>query len=383
MAISKFPGSSVQNILPPTQLLHFWQEYNYENVWRFNQVTGDDVILNRYEVYVQDDREEIATGLTQAYQMMLSRLRFPLVNQWITERIQLGHAEPSAFQPLNLTYGQINEIGVRTKTLIESGAAIVYSQSQAALTQDDTATITLVGTGTIDPDEVHIYYPGQSANDIYEILPITVTYSAAAGGTLTITAHRANFVDLDIINRPYEWANPTDKNAALTSNAGDFITTVDVYRVYADATSAVTFGYDPIYCQCTDLDTSLTDAGVARIVDAELGTVQVRRECCTTSNSCGCYYPQFVDISYSAGYGNNLLLLQALVHYANTFIPETLCPENDRGKNRFVYDNAQSVVSPSLVNNPFGTLNGQLDTWRLVENAALPTAAKMTRQTRW
>lgn len=374
MAVSNYDQYKLQD---------YWRMFLLEDVWRYNQVLGTGVPVLPVDVYIQQNRDMISRAITSAAGKMADVLGYPIVPTWVSETIPYGAAYPQQMQPLKLKYGYVQEIGRRASELVQANVAIVYS-AVGGLGVDDTATITVLNV-SYDADEIKPFYrvvdgAPSAGNEFWEIYGENVSVTKS-GTTITITAPRALFVSPNgFIKRPFENPNLnfTEINAADTSSAADFVTAVDIYRVYADTTSAVQLVSDPFYL-CSDNCEDNVRNGCARLVNAELGLVQMRGY-----DTCACYgFPQYVRIWYKAGYPLNEItgmpdteLLEAAVRLANTTMPNRTCPICDESYDSWYQDGQQETLASHYVNNPFGTKKGQAYAWQVVEHRALGQGGK-------
>lgn len=354
------------------KLLNAWQRIMGEEIWSFNQVTGTGVPRREGQpVYLQPARDDIARSLYEAVEAWVGYSLYYPRPTYVTERIDLRGGNPYNMQTLRLTWKHLVAFGSRGTTAIQAGAAVVYSDANSDGI-NDTATITVAAGSLTDTTEVQAFFtvadgaPG-AADERYEIEPLTVTLS---GGNFILTGHRALFVEPNTIwDQPYDVdsGNYVAKNTADTQTAGDFVTTVDVYRVYTDTTSAVQIVSDGRYlnCDCSGTDT-LTTAS-ARIYDARQSIIQV------CAANCGCSGPyEAVNVNYLAGLAlvNNRVapdIEKALVRLANTYMWQEPCSLHEEVKNKWAADRLpteQALLQPGDAANPFGIKQGQIAAWR-------------------
>jgi hypothetical protein len=355
------------------RLLNAWASYNEVSVWNFNQITGDgvDAPLSTpgQGIFVQPERDLILRGILQAYSLGTDFIRTFHRPDYAVEHVVLNPYERLRRQLVQTRYHHVQAIGQRATTVIESSATVVYSDEDGDGV-DETATITVPTTVT-DVTEIQTFFrvadgaPG-AADRRYEIEPLTVTLS---GGNAIITGARALFVKPSIWKVPYlapNW-NSSSKNYGSTMVVGNFVTEVDVYRVYPDATNAVAYGVAR-NCTCG----YETEYGSANILDSRLGMLEL----CPPS-PCHCGYFRYVDIHYMAGIPLTVentpdpTLELAFVRLTNAMIPRT--PPNLTDNSIFVWVNDATVYTegealPWWENNPFGARVGQIDAWRMMDN---------------
>lgn len=263
-----------------------WAEIIGLNPLHFNQlssaslipdnVCGDVWFQYSYQHADRVGREDVAMAIQAAEREIAAEVGYNLLPDWTVEE-RLAFAEPAVpgvfniygtnarglMNSIELPRGHIISGGVRAKTAIQIGAAIVRSDLDTDTFQE-TCTVTVPTTVT-DKNEIRIYYPGKNADDSWEIRPITVTIS---GGNAVIQFKVWQVTAANQI----ENLNPNvlDAHAAAT-----YETLVDVYRVYNDPSTQVQFmwEYDSgadccgscVACQFS------TQAGCFHLRDARLG----------------------------------------------------------------------------------------------------------------
>lgn len=378
----------------PPVLLHLWQEAMLESVWHFNQIVGDDAPLNEpCPVYVQPNRDMLARGLYGAYARVRNGLSYDPIPMWHSEKVRFGGGSPWVFQSLRLKWLKIKAFGTRATTLIQAGAVVTYSKSDPALTVNDLATISVtLPAGVTNADEVQVFFRVAdgapfTADARWQIVPLDVSIS---GGNATITGHRSLFVQPSIWKTPFIGINQVTRNEAVTSDASDFVTLVDVYRVYPDATSAVTLQSDPLSAWCCNAQSTpgvtATQAGVGWIEQEDESLFRVRLDPAACLN----VYPQMVHVNYVAGedwqYGQmDNDLAKAIVHLANTYLPQVPCEVCNQANASFQEDvnvkiqragkgGAYVESDPS----PFGTQVGAHRAWQIVKDRRITRGGKMT-----
>lgn len=243
-----------------------------------NNVCGD--IFFQYDWQHSDriGRDTIAQAIHDAEQAMAAEAGFNLMPDWtIAER--LPYPKPSnpenygtginvrgQMKSVEANRGKMISGGVRTKTLIEAGAAVVRTDLDVD-GYAETCTVT-VPTSVTSKSEIRAYYPSKDGEDGWEIRPIKVRFS---GGNAIVTFKAWQVVaanQMDAIN-----AEPLD-----ASSAASYETTVDIYRVWNDPSTQVQFMWEnePTLC-CSDSSCTAcqlgTQAGCFHIRDERLGFV--------------------------------------------------------------------------------------------------------------
>lgn len=381
--------------IPTYKLLNAWQRVMLEDPFRYNQVQGTGVPRSEVgDAFVQPERDEVARALHNAVSRVVDELSWYPRPTYITEEIiPLRWSEPYQLQTLQTRYKHLIEFGSRATTLISAGAAVVYSSTGANGSANDLATITVAAGSLTDVNEIQCFFQvadgaPAAADEQWEIEPTTVKLT---GGNFVITAHRSLFVKpstIWAIPYTYDAGNLDTKHYADIAVAGDFVTAVDVYRVYTDTTNAVQLVSDDYLYDCSaDNTTSTLSAAGARIVDKRLGIIQVR------ASACGCNrFAESVKVNYRAGLALvrgrvDPTLEEALIRFANTFFGQIPCPLSKRVNEKWVFDRDpedRNLVTPQDVRNPFGLQRGAIFAWRTINNPryALGRGGKLTANTR-
>lgn len=210
-----------------------------------NNVCGE--IFFQYDWQHSDriGRETIARAIREAELEMAAEAGFNLMPDWTTEE-RLPYPQPAIPGVYNMygtnPKGQLNSLelrkgyvisgGVRAKSAISLGAAVVRSDADGD-GYAETCTVT-VPTSVTDSNEIHIYYPGKSSADSWEIRPINVTLS---GGNAIITFKAWQITAANQMDRLN--ASPLD-----AENAANYETAVDIYRVYNDESTQLQFMWE-------------------------------------------------------------------------------------------------------------------------------------------
>lgn len=349
-------------------LLAAWAEYMEVSPWGFNQVTGngiDALLTNKSpKFFVQPERDNVARALASAMEQALKVTRFYPRPTFLNQKINLDPRRRFSRQDLYTQYGYVKAIGRRATTLVAEDEDIVYSDSNGD-SVDDLATITVTTTVT-DPAELHVFFrPADSlapaADERWRIEPLRVSITA---GTATITGHRALFVKPEVWRKPYDAPKYSDasKHTASPQVASDFVTQVDVYRVYADSTSAVMLGSTVIS---------------ATIKNPTLGIIRVGTGDADPLSTC----EDYVDVWYQAGYpldaytnDTEQSLKTAFARLANTLMPFKPTTgdvrlgtfENDDGKR------PEGYVPSAVWNNSLHEVKtGAIEAWKTLNAMAL------------
>ena len=319
---------------------------------------------------------------------------------WRSDAIRVGNVDPAGrIVGLRANYGKIIGPGRRAVTLVESRAAVVYSDADGD-TYSETATITGATTVT-DARELHFFFTGTDGEPEWEIRPCrTCTISA---GTYTATFWTWQLIDPDL------WETlPDDQDniAAIEATTGNIETTVDVYQVYNDTTAvSAEFYWEPtpaagVTCSfCGGAGCAAcaytTQEGCLHVRDAMLGVVVPQPGTYTDDAWSGdaysvCRDPDLTKIWYYCGELSQDWLKEknaaeplsdrwarAIAYMATARLERPICNcgnamglfEDLRRDLTYAKDGPHQV-SFDVLDNPFGTRKGEVMAWRMVKGNA-------------
>lgn len=379
----------------------------------FNQI----VIPDRPEVASCDDvwhqfeyqsekklsRESLARALHQAEQNVARYLGYyplpyyiineehQLPRHYRAEVVQLTANSRGMAKSVRSHWGYIQEFGKQAKSLVEAGAVITYTDTDAD-GYKETATVTVVSDLT-DPEEIRVFYPDHNGDYAWEIRPVDVEI---AGGSITITFRRDQAVtELEMLEVGHP-AGPS--NAVNGLDDLNFLDTVDVYRVYTDPSEQAMFYAEGGACACGGCS-SVGVSGCLYARDARRGFVSFRladwdaetETFVSTTNSL-CTTPDKMVISYRAGRRNehsdypNLRMSpdweRAIVYYALTMLDTSMCGcAHTRNQYEYMTEDLARAnadggyqLSPADRENPFGTQRAAIQLYRMIQSERLAFA---------
>lgn len=207
-----------------------------------NNVCGEGFFEHSWQHSDKVGREDIRMAIKQAESQISAEVGYNLMADW-TSGERLAYPQPmfaeavgyggynarGLLKSIEAPRGFLISGGVRAKALVAAGVAVLrsdYDSDGFKETVTVTANVTFTNTNWI-----HVYYPGKSADDCYEVRPIKVNIS---GGVATI-----EFKIWQIVA-----ANQKDRLDADVLDAADpasYETTVDIYQVYNDPSEQVQF----------------------------------------------------------------------------------------------------------------------------------------------
>jgi hypothetical protein len=298
---------------------------------------------------------------------------------------------------IETNYAKVISPGVRAVTLIGTattgGSSLVYTD-EASDNFYETATVTLPTTPT-DPREIKAYFTGKDGEQDWEIrVPRSVEIT---GGNVVMRFDSWLFIDPDL----YEAYPPeAGLDAIDVSTVSNFVTSVDVYREYTDSTAISARFYRESSCTlcggsgCATCARETQD-GCFHARDPEVGIIV------PTAGSYDATDAQWEQVSWTDGIEPDSLHIwyqageqgqkykkslttdplsdfwaQTIAWLATTRLERPLCGctnvtnlhtwlTTDLSRNT----QEQSFFNPEvMLRNPFGTMRGEMATWRRVHN---------------
>lgn len=362
-----------------------------------NMVCGDIFFQYSWQHSDRIGRDDIAQAIYDAEQAMAREAGFNLMPDWTAEE-RLPYPVPSnpslygtgvnvrwQLKSVEARKGYMLYGGVKAKSLIEAGAAVVRTDLDVD-GYAETCTVT-VATSLTDKSEIRAFYPAKNGDDGWEIRPIKVRFS---GGNAIITFKAWQIVaanQMDAID-----AQPLDADSAAS-----YETTVDIYRVYNDPSTQVQFlwenePYSLSGCgSCTACQLG-TQAGCFHIRDQRLGfivpspgTYDSSSGTFTATEWSACREPDQVRLWYRSGYVDPSLerpyaelseyWKTAIAYFAASKFERAVCGCSN--VNQFIEkwrrDSAFSsqeeggfTVTAEIAANRLGTSMGALYAWRKI-----------------
>lgn len=371
-----------------------------EPIYQYSWQTSDGV-----------SREELALAIMEAEHDIAYTLGYrPGVTWEVDERVELvkshspemwyshGYDVRGDMMSVKAKYGHIISGGRKQKTLIQAADAIVYTDADSDTYFETATVVTPIAATITDPEEIAIYYPGESGSDEWEIRPTRVTIS---GGNATIVFRREQAVTKALLES-------LDALALNGMTNGNFLTTVDVYRKWHDPSVQVQFVWRSTDSGCYScsgdgcVHCGLTvQTGCMTVKDKELGLVTLSPgdwnaddEVYDVNAFDVCRRPDYVRLWYRAGYVDNNLLTPmialsrrwelAVAKLAISKLDRNICSckavsdvqahwnvDLRRASSTQAQSSSYRVTQYELENNPFGTTIAAMDVWRLVKREGL------------
>jgi hypothetical protein len=355
-------------------------------------------------------REELAIEINRAERDIAAQMRQWPGPKWTEDEIvpypqyhrreyvgQYGHSANGSMKAVKLNYGQFIEGGKRASTLVDtvtvSGGDLEY------LDQDsdgfyETARIT-VATSLTDACELRLYFANENGDEEWEIRPLNSR--SISGGVFVAT------VDAWLLLKPELLAalpgtSATGFQAIDAENSDNYVTSVEVYRVYNDPEEQCTLLWPGIEaCVCGGSGCAAcefeTQTGCLVEKDAPAGLVSVIPATYLNGSWTGVSFtqgfePRKVRVSYKSGvqeldrsgcYTVPEDLATAITYMTTARLARPLCTESvslrqreeELKEDRTVINPGGEVhrwVTKEVLSCPFGTRYGELQAWRIVRS---------------
>lgn len=326
-------------------------------------------------------REELSYAIADAEALLARHLGYPPGPKWIV-------ADRVPYEPtIRTSLGHVITGGREALSAIEANVSVTYDDADGD-GYDELATM-VVATTVTDPAEIAVFYPNESGSYEWQVRPITV---AISGGVATITCAREQLVlKNSLINM-----TPQVINGASTS----FLSEVDVYRHYNDASVQVQFhqlqggcsscGWGLVGDNCEACGFQV-ETGCMTVLDHRLGLVRtslgtwdaVTETYSSSYPQAFCGNPDYVKLWYKAGLTTMPIeweLTIARLALSRLDRPICACEGVSQAMEYWKEDLAvvsntsskQKFVQPLTDierSNPFGTSRAGLDTFHRVREA--------------
>ncbi len=211
-------------------------------------------------------REEVAEAIAQAEQDIITELGFYPLPQWTAGEVvhtvrpydrSLSHNDSlqngrGLYQSVKAGMGLLIAGGIKASTEIGTatvaGGTMVWTDLDGD-GYDEIARITLATTVT-DTDEIRCYFPSHDQEDEWEIRPLKAV--SISGGNVVIDIERHLLVDPDL------W-EAIGAEAVDGDDDGNFLTSIEVYRVYHDPQQQAQLQWEriPNDCSCGSTDCAM------------------------------------------------------------------------------------------------------------------------------
>jgi hypothetical protein len=200
----------------------------------------------------QISREDLARAIRAAEDLIEQVVGYNILPDWITGERTRNYrpADRTLFNSNGLNVRGLRKSITTKKAHVISGGikAVDLITAATAVTRTDTngdgyadLMTAAVTTTVTDPSQIRAFFPGEDGAAKWEIRPIEVDIS---GGVATITFKSWLLFDPDLYSI-------LDAEAIDGDDTGNYLTSIDVYRVWNDPQQMVQFLWEPTtFCDC-------------------------------------------------------------------------------------------------------------------------------------
>lgn len=291
------------------------------------------------QIWKQSERDGLVMYLAQAEEMREIEVGYHLSPKWIADE------EHQFSNVAVLNRKHLIEVGVRASSDIQLGVALNHGVETAP---NDPVEISVATTVT-ETSEIFVYYPGEDV----KIRPSSISIS---GGIATIKIPRSRLVDPDLLD---------DREDHLSYYENDnFITTVDVKRVYNDPSDVATIRWLGS-SSCVDTCQLYTQAACAvaagnrsrRISKVYISPAGYSNGSWSSTSYTYCHTPVSLLVSYKSGRQNSIKTELLTARLAHTLMPNKPCSCPT------VHMYWQEDVKEQEVWTPYGIRQGAFNAW--------------------
>jgi len=327
------------------------------------KVTGTPNYFCNY-IWTQTQREYLAMALKTAQELIEEQLGYPLAARYFAEEQMFTHYTTRGVEipaPLQLAQGMGVEFGIKVESEIEAGAVLVYS--------GDDGVVTVTVAEAVPLSEVKVFYPDEyvSTADEFHKYEITPRLIERSGTTVTITIPKCRLMKVELFY---------SSDTLQYEDAANYMSTVDVARIYTDSTTIATVYYDSRCTTGACTQGSQTACGEWRdkrngLIKLTLANYDETEGAWERVCGCSCNVPRHALVNYRAGLAAiSATLTQAVIRLAHTLLPKEPCGcagvmniwEQDRG---------EAAVGAGVQNNPWGLTAGAYFAWGVTQQMRL------------
>lgn len=347
---------------------------------------------NEWQSRTRVSREELAREMRRAERDVANELRYWPAPAYIEdeeiyyhqffdpEKVGLtGKSANGHYKPVILNKERFIAGGKRTLELVEAGAALTYTDPTFAA-YNLTATLSVL-TDIEELTELRVFFPGKDGAPEWEIRPLKE--KAADGTNFTATLDTHLLFDPDVQDA---WPGTTFTEGLNINTAANFLTEVDVYRVYTDPEAQCTLKWSSLnHNVITENQTAYFKAkkplyGVVSPIPATYADGAFADGAFING-----FEPDRITAAYLSGYveiqeGQYVLphdLAMAVVYLATARIEKPICGDCEyvkfkeaQLKEDLILMQARGEVKfirRDIIECPFGSHYGEVEAWRIVK----------------
>lgn len=215
-------------------LIDRFQVRTRQEIFKFHQLNID---YNDYNlsIWIQDERDELNYQLKTMFDEMKEWLGFYPRPIWKKIKVPLDQYDSYWNKILTIPESAwLIDLGVRNVELVEAGATYVKSPLTG---QALNVTFTITADEITD-GEIALFHKESDAfdnvaDDRFRVLPSQIYYNGTA---YVITVPYARLIKPELWNTQFINGDPLQRKEYLPTDDSNFVTELDVYRVYNDST---------------------------------------------------------------------------------------------------------------------------------------------------
>jgi len=345
-------------------------------------------------------REEIAQAIQQAEDIIYRALNFSPSPRWFVDEVDVNTAHRWGYWPggtfgLRTNNFHVIEPGVERYAFLESAQVTFEDADGDGYKETAIISISSLGTGVIDANEISAFPPGYGPDPALEIRPIRVDFDAP-NDKINITVARHLLARWDLQER-------LDAQGIDGMKDTNFYPELDIYRHYSDVSQAAEIIWPCGGCNACSACATQTTTGCFWVTDPRNGLIKLGPARWVEDSyfvglgegawqTTGCLWvqtPARVKLHYRAGFVDNRLkrplvemapeLERAVSFLALSYLDRDwlTCEQIRNLQAHWRFDLAKSESTPSQSSNfrldpdllkcPFGTTRAALYAWRVIQ----------------
>lgn len=381
---------------PPTVCEQPWMQHPYQAVDR----VGREDVAQAIAQAESDLEKELSFRLRPTWEVSEWR---PTIRPWNPAFHNLSVTDLRGFGPVaQAKWGYFISGGIRSKEVVDAGVTVVWSDADGD-GYNETGTVTVAAVAFTDPCEAALYFPvagpvTEAGDDRWQIRPVN---ASIASTNLTVTFRREQTVLAATQERLIPPTDDSHLRGVDGTDNNQFLTTVDVYRVYNDPQLQVQFLWEPKGCAlcngtgCEGCSYSV-QYGCLMIRDDPRHSIVSYRPATwnedtwefDVANWSIYREPDLVRLYYYAGWRDTQqdcptlsmdpIWERAVAYYAASLLDRPVCECNNVGAYidqwreelaRTSVDGVTRRLSEADLRNPFGTKRGAIFAWNRMDEA--------------
>lgn len=386
--------------VPP---MHFWGV----NIPAMERACDSAWFQHPWQESDRVSRDDVAQAIAEAESDIEHILGYRLLPTWETdewmptvrpfrrEAINLNSRDVRGFGQIAMPkWGYLLSGGIRSAEAFEQNATVTYENDgvMQPTTWLNRATVTVALDEEIADHEIAVYYPGHGDDERWRILPVEVSHNQALEYTIRFRREQA------LVPTFFDSYDLENLRAADGMDDDNFLEAVAVYRVYNDPQQQATLLWEPLgTCGCGSVTCEAcayaTQTACLMLRDDPRLSITVYHpatwdeDALAFTNTAAALgrQPDLVRMWYYAGWRDKASAAPLLemdeewarivAYFAASKLDRPVCAcsrhwfeqwQSDLAFSGGANELASYSLSPSDLDNPFGTRRGAVHAWRRV-----------------